>query len=133
MRTLSVPDPQLPQQSAVASIAATLGGLDSSSDWRIFLAATGHVVAGLLSIPAVFLVSLWYFWRMVQAEYASGVPISTDGDTVTIPAVGVTATWSVLLLAGVGVFLVMRIVRKGKRGAAVEQADEADDPAAGTS
>jgi flagellar biogenesis protein FliO len=91
------------------------------------------VVAGLLSIPAVFLASFWYFSRMVQAEYASGVRITTDGDTVTIPAVGVTATWTVLLLAGVGVFLVMRIVRKGKRGTAVEQADEADDPAAGTS
>jgi TRAP-type mannitol/chloroaromatic compound transport system permease small subunit len=83
------------------------------------------IMAGLLSIPAVFLVSLWYFWRMVQAEYASGARISTDGDTVTIPAVGVTTAWTVLLLAGVGMFLVMRIVRKRKRGAAVEQADDA--------
>jgi TRAP-type mannitol/chloroaromatic compound transport system permease small subunit len=88
------------------------------------------VLAGLLSIPAVFIVSLWYFWRMVQAEYASGARVSTDGDTVTIPAVGVTTAWSVLLLAGVGVLLVMRIVRRGKRGAAGEQADEALVPGA---
>jgi TRAP-type mannitol/chloroaromatic compound transport system permease small subunit len=86
------------------------------------------VVVGLLSIPAVFLVSFGCFWRMVQAEYASGASVSTDGDTVTIPAVGMTTAWTVLLLAGVGVLLVMRIVRKGKRGAAVEQADEATIP-----
>jgi TRAP-type mannitol/chloroaromatic compound transport system permease small subunit len=83
------------------------------------------VVAALLSIPAVFLVSFAYFWRMVQAEYASGARVSTDGDTVTIPAVGVTAAWIVLLLAGIGALVVIRIVRRGKRRAAVEQADEA--------
>jgi hypothetical protein len=89
------------------------------------------VVAGLLSIPAVFLASFEYFWRMVWAEYASGARVSTDGDTVTIPAVVVTTAWTVLILAGVGLLLVMRIVRKRKRGAAVEQAD--DDPVAGAS
>ena len=88
------------------------------------------VVAGLFSIPAVFLASFWYLSRMVQAEYASGARVSTDGDTVTIPAVGATISWIAVLLAGAGVLLVMRIVRRGKRGAAVEQAVAADDPAA---
>ena len=89
------------------------------------------VVAGLLSIPAVFLVSLWYFWRTVRAEYASGARVFTDGDTVTTPAVGVTTAWIVLLLASAVALLVMRIVRKGKRGAAVEPV-EFEGPAAGT-
>jgi hypothetical protein len=89
------------------------------------------VVAGLLSIPAVFLASFLYFSRMVQAEYASGARVSTDGDTVTIPAVGVTTSWIAVLLAGAGALLVMRIVRRGKRGAAVES--RCSDPAAGKS
>ena len=88
------------------------------------------VVAGLVSIPAVFLASFEYFWRMVQGEYASGERVSTDGDTVTIPAVGVTTVWMGLLLVVGGTLLIMSIVRKSKRRAAVEQAVAADDPAA---
>jgi hypothetical protein len=84
------------------------------------------VVAGLASIPAVFLASLEYFWRMVQGEYASGERVSTGGDTVMIPAVGVTTVWIGLLLVVGGTLLIMRIVRKSKRRAAVIKAVAAD-------
>ena len=91
------------------------------------------ILAALLSIPSVFVLSLWYFHRMVQAGYASGERVSTDGDTAMIPAAQATTTWIALLLAIAATLLVIRIVRKGRRRAAVEQAVAADDPAAGKS
>jgi hypothetical protein len=61
--------------------------------WRDIVA----ILAALLSIPSVFLLAFWVLWRTVQSEYASGDRISTGGDTVTIPAAGVTAAWVVAL------------------------------------
>lgn len=74
------------------------------------------VLVALLSIPGpVFFLSFTVLWRMVQAEYASGERISTNGDTVTIPAVGITEAW-ILVLAIVGLVLVaVSIFRRRRR------------------
>lgn len=82
----------------------------SKERMKVFVA----ILAALLSIPGVFLVSLWHFHRMVQAEYASGERVSTAGDTVMIPAVQVTTTWIALLLAIAAARFLLRIVRKGR-------------------
>lgn len=76
--------------------------------WRYIIA----VVASLLSIPGVFALAFMAFGRMVQAEYASRERISTGGDTVTIPAAGITAAWVMLLATGWIVILGVRLLRR---------------------
>ncbi len=68
------------------------------------------------SIPVVFLSAWGYFDAMVRSEYASGDRVSTDGDSIIIPVVGVTAAWIVLLLAGLGIFGIIVAVRRSRRG-----------------
>ena len=79
--------------------------------WRYVLT----VAAALLSIPAVFVLAFVGLSQMVQAEYASGERVSTAGDTVTIPAVGITAAWVVALAIAAVVVLGVRMLRR-KRG-----------------
>ena len=79
--------------------------------WNYVLA----LVAGLLSIPVVFVFAWMVLHRMVLAEYASGERVSTAGDTVTIPAAGITAAWVVALAIGAFVVLVVQILRR-RRG-----------------
>ena len=45
------------------------------------------IAGGVLSIPAVALLSFVYFQHMVAAEYASGERVSTDGDSLGIPVI----------------------------------------------
>ena len=74
------------------------------------------LVAGAVgSIPVVFLLAWGYFDTVIRSEYASGARESTDGDSIIIPVVGVTAAWMLLLLAGLGVFWVVLLVRKARR------------------
>ena len=72
-------------------------------------------IAGVLSIPVVFALASIALGRMVEAEYASGARTSTDGDTVTIPAAGITAAWVVALAIGVFLALAVRMLRR-RRG-----------------
>ena len=72
-------------------------------------------VGAVGSIPVVFLMAWGYFDAMVRSEYASGARPSTDGDSIIIPVVGVTAAWIILLLVGLGVFGIILQIRKGRR------------------
>lgn len=77
------------------------------------------VVAGaVLSVPGVFLASLHYFDAIVRAEYESGVRTSTDGDSIMIPVVGVTATWTLLLLVVGGLTGTVVLIRRARQNAA---------------
>jgi hypothetical protein len=67
------------------------------------------VTSAIASIPAVFVVASWCLGRMVQAEYTSSARVSTDGDTVAIPAAGVTVVW-------IGLLLIVSAVRGLLRG-----------------
>jgi hypothetical protein len=56
-----------------------------------------------------------YFDAMVRAECASGDRVSTDGDSIIIPVVGVTVAWIVVLVFGVGVVAIVMEVRRARR------------------
>jgi len=72
-----------------------------------WIAAT---VAALLSVPLVLVTSFAYLSSMVEEEYRTGVRVSTDADSVIIPAMGVTLAWTGLLLAiGVATGLVLLV------------------------
>ena len=79
------------------------------------------VLAGVLSIPAVFLLSLEGLLRMVRAEYASGARTSTDGGSVMIPAMGLTYAWTVLLLVTATIVFAVGMIRRRRRRGSVEQ------------
>jgi TRAP-type mannitol/chloroaromatic compound transport system permease small subunit len=79
--------------------------------WNYIIA----IIGGLLSIPVVFAIAYMALHRMVLAEYASGERTSTAGDTVTIPAAGITAAWVVTFAIGAFVVLAVRIMRR-RRG-----------------
>ena len=65
------------------------------------------VVGGVLSVPAVALLSFLYLQHMVAAEYASGERVSTGGDSIGIPMIGITVAWTgVLLIVGAAYFVV---------------------------
>jgi hypothetical protein len=72
-------------------------------------------VVGLASIPAVFFLSCHFLWKMVEEEYTSGARTSTGGDTVTIPAVGLTVAWTLLLLVATVVVVVVSTIRRRRR------------------
>jgi len=70
-------------------------------------------VATLASIPLTFYLALMLLMKMVESEYASGARTSTDGDSVMIPAVGITVTWVLVLVIGwLGVLIWMRFRRR---------------------
>ena len=73
------------------------------------------LVGAVGSIPVVFLLAWGYFDAMVRSEYASGARTSTDGDSIIIPVVGVTAAWILFLLAVLAVFGVVMLFRKARR------------------
>ncbi len=72
-------------------------------------------VGAVGSIPVVFLVAWGYFDAMVRSEYASGARTSTDGDSIIIPVVGVTAAWIVLVVVALGIFGIVVLLRKRPR------------------
>jgi TRAP-type mannitol/chloroaromatic compound transport system permease small subunit len=76
------------------------------------------IAAAVGSIPVVFLVAWGGFDAMVRSEYASGERVSTDGDSIIIPVVGVTVAWLIVLLAVAGVVGIIVQVRRARRGPA---------------
>ena len=76
--------------------------------------ALAILAAALLSIPAVFLASGVYFRTMALDEYKSGARASTDGDSIMIPMVGVTAAWIVVLAIGTGVVAIGMEMRRSR-------------------
>ncbi len=80
---------------------------DSMKRRTRWIAAT---VAALLSIPLVLVTSFAYLSSMVEEAYRTGVRVSTDADSVIIPAIGVTLAWTGLLFAiGVATGLVLLV------------------------
>jgi cellobiose-specific phosphotransferase system component IIC len=77
------------------------------------------LAAAILSVPAMFLGSFALLQRVVQSEFESGARTSTNGDTVMIPAVGLTAGWTALLLAAGAIFGTVSFLRRSRirRGA----------------
>lgn len=58
---------------------------------------------------------LFAFWisREVRLEYAAGLRVSTDGDSIVLPIVGFTVSLWLLLLALTVVVYVVRWFRSG--------------------
>ena len=76
--------------------------------WKV----VAWVVANLASVPAVFFGALAYWTQIVQAEYATGLRVSTDGDNVVIPAAGLTELWIILLTVVNAVILGLALLRR---------------------
>ncbi|MDR7134052.1 heme/copper-type cytochrome/quinol oxidase subunit 2 [Lysobacter niastensis] len=73
------------------------------------------ILANVATVPLVFFASLSYWTSIVQEEYRTGVRVSTDGDTVMIPAIEYTVAWAMLLIAInllVAVILAVRFYRR---------------------
>jgi hypothetical protein len=75
------------------------------------------VVGAVLSVPGVFFAAMGYFDSMVTVEYESGVRISTNGDSIFIPAVGVTVAWTLLLLVVASVAGAILVIRRARHDA----------------
>ena len=75
----------------------------------------GAVAAAIVSIPSVFFVSWMYLHAMVEEQYRTGVRVSTDGDSIIIPVVGVTFARIALLLTVSAVTGVVLLVRSWLR------------------
>ena len=69
----------------------------------------------MASIPIVFFASAIAVNRMVQAEYRSGVRLSTNGDSAGIPAGAITVVWAGLLLIGALVWAAVRFRQRKQR------------------
>jgi len=76
------------------------------------------VVAAVFSIPGVFVASYFFFDSMAREERASGARTATDGDAIMIPMMGLTMTWTLLLLVVAAIFGIIAIVRRVRRRAA---------------
>ena len=69
------------------------------------------IVGGVLSVPAVALLSYLYFRHMVAVEFAAGERLSTGGDSGGIPVIGVTVTWTGLLLLVGAVYSAVKVIK----------------------
>jgi len=79
---------------------------------RRWVKYTLAAAATLASIPLTFCLALMLLMKMVDSEYASGARTSTHGDSVMIPAVGITVTWVLVLVTGWLVILIWTRFRR---------------------
>ena len=73
---------------------------------KIFPKLMAWILGNVATVPLVFFASLKYWTYVVMEEYRTGVRVSTDGDTVMIPAMEYTIAW-VMLLAGINLIVLI--------------------------
>jgi hypothetical protein len=73
------------------------------------------LLVAILSVPAVFVASALYLQAMVEEEFRTGARVSTDGDTIAIPAVGITAAWTLLLVVAGAITSIVMLVKAWRR------------------
>lgn len=73
---------------------------------KTFFKLIAWVVGNLATVPLAFAASLHYWTAAVKEEYRTGARLSTDEDTVMIPAMEYTAVW-VFFLVGLNLSLLV--------------------------
>jgi hypothetical protein len=71
---------------------------------KTFHKLSAWIIGTLATVPLAFGASLWYWTSVVNDEYRTGARVSTDGDTVMIPAMEDTVVW-IFVLAGLNLIL----------------------------
>jgi hypothetical protein len=82
---------------------------------KIFFKLMAWILGNVATVPLVFFASLKYWTYVVTEEYRTGIRISTDGDTVMIPAMEYTIAWVNFLVGFNLIVLVVWGVRSYRR------------------
>jgi hypothetical protein len=69
------------------------------------------IVGGVMSVPAVALLTALCLRHMEAAELAAGGRVSTGGDSPGIPIIGVTVAWTGLLCLVGAVYTAVKFIK----------------------
>jgi hypothetical protein len=69
------------------------------------------IVGGVLSVPAVALLTALCLQHTEAAEIAAGGHVSTGGDSPGIPIIGVTVAWTGLLFLVGAVYAAVKFIK----------------------